>query len=88
MTQNYQSLSNDDLILYYYSLEDQIEIVERRQSRPRVNLGLGLSRYGFSSGTSGGVGVSTGGNNQAVATELREQRNEVKLEMQKRGIAP
>lgn len=88
LSENYQSLSNDDLTLYFYNLEDQIDLVENHSTSPRVNLGFGLSHYGFSSGSSGGVGVSTGGNRGGVATDLRKRRNEVKLELQKRGITP
>jgi len=88
LAKNYLSLSNDDLILYYYQLEDQIEVVERRKSKPSISLGFGLGRFGHSSAGSAGVGVSTGGSKQSVATNLRDRRNEVKLELQHRGINP
>jgi len=86
---DFTSLTNDQLSLYYYDLEDQIELVERRSSHPRINLGLGLGRYGNHTGTSAGVGVSTSTfNHNGPATNLRNRRNQVKLEMQKRGISP
>lgn len=88
LTVDYRSLSNDQLTLHYYDLEDQIEQVERSTVSPRVNLGFGLSRYGFNSGTSGGVGVSSGVGSNNTADDLRHRRNEVRLEMQKRGISP
>ncbi|MDX2494331.1 MAG: hypothetical protein QNK27_05170 [Desulfuromusa sp.] len=88
LAENYHSLSNDNLILYYYKLEDQIDVVERRKSKPSFSLGLGLGSFGHSSGGSAGVGVSTGGSSRDVATNLRDRRNEVKLELQHRGINP
>ncbi|MEA3362992.1 MAG: hypothetical protein U9Q61_06940 [Thermodesulfobacteriota bacterium] len=88
LAENYHSLSNDNLILYYYKLEDQIDVVERRKSKPSFSLGLGLGSFGHSSGGSAGVGVSTGGSSRDVATNLRDRRNEVKLELQHRGIIP
>ncbi|MCF6267528.1 MAG: hypothetical protein L3J57_13415 [Desulfuromusa sp.] len=88
LAENYRSLSNDNLILYYYKLEDQIEVVERRKSKPSFSLGFGLGSFGHSSRGSAGVGVSTGGRKQGIATDLRDRRNEVKLELQHRGITP
>ncbi|MDA3902583.1 MAG: hypothetical protein PF441_03935 [Desulfuromusa sp.] len=88
LAKSYHSLSNDDLILYYYQLEDQIEVVERKKSKPSVSLGFGLGSFGHSSASSAGVGVSTGGSKQNVATNLRDRRNEVRLELQHRGVNP
>ncbi len=88
LAEDYRSLSNDNLTLYYYKLEDQIEVVERSKSSPSLSLGLGLGSFGHRSGGSAGVGVSTRGNKANVATDLRDRRNEVKLELQHRGITP
>lgn len=88
LAENYHSLSNDNLTLYYYQLEDQIEVVERGKSSPSLSLGLGLGSFGHHSGGSAGVGVSTRGNKANVATDLRNRRNEVKLELQHRGLTP
>ena len=88
LSENYQSLPDDNLILYYYKLEDQIEIVERKGSGPSISLGLGLGSFGHRSGGSGGIGVTTEGSKQSVATNLRDRRNEVKLTLQQRGITP
>ncbi len=85
---DYQHLTNDELRLHFYQLEDQIDIVEHRSSQPRISLGLGLGSYGSRSGVSSGVGVSSSGRSGNVAGDLRDRRNQVRLEMQKRGIAP
>ena len=88
LSQNYLSLADDDLTLYYYELEDQITITERKRNRSSISLGLGMGSYGSSGGHSGGVGVTTSGDHSDVATNLRDRRNQVKLEMQKRDLKP
>lgn len=86
LSNNYQIMSDDELTLYYFQLEDQIELVERRKSKPSLSIGLGMGSFGSHSGTSGGVGVSTGRSSEKFATDLRDRRNKVKLELKKRDI--
>ncbi len=88
LTQDYQSFSDDDLTLYYYKLEDQISVVERERNSSSVSLGFIGSSYGSSSGSSGGIGVTASGDHPDDATNLRDRRNEVKLEMDKRSLKP
>lgn len=88
LAEDYHSLSNDNLTLYYYKLEDQIEVVERKRKSSSISLGLGLGSFGHSSGGSGGIGVTTGGSKRDVATDLRDRRNQVKLELKHRGVTP
>lgn len=88
LAQDYHQLADGQLTLYYYQLEDQIDVVEQRRTGSSVSFGLGRGSYGHHSGSSGGIGVSTGVSKKNVATELRNRRNEVKLEMKKRGISP
>ena len=88
LAEDYHSLSNDNLTLYYYKLEDQIEVVERKRTGSSISLGLGLGSFGHSSGGSGGIGVTTGSSKRGVASNLRDRRNEVKLELKHRGITP
>ena len=80
----YMAMPDDDLQLYYYQLEDQIVADERVTTGSSVSIGVGRGSYG----RAGGVGMSTGSATQAVATDLRNRRNEVRLELQKRGITP
>ena len=80
----FMAMTNDDLQLYYYQLEDQIVADERVTSGSSVSIGVGRGSYG----RHGGVGMSSGGTTQAVATDLRDRRNVVRLELQKRGITP
>ena len=84
LAKDYMAMVNDDLQLYYYQLEDQIFAEESKSSGGTVSLGMGRGSYG----RHGGVGVSTGSTTQHVATDLRDRRNQVKLELSKRGIDP
>lgn len=88
LSQNYQTLSDDDLTLYYYKLKDQIKVVEQDQNHSSISLGFGLGSYGASGGRSGGASVTTSGGHTDAATNLRDRRNEVKLEMKKRDLKP
>lgn len=88
LAKDFLSFSNDDLLLYYYKLGDQIEVVEQKRRGSSISLGLGLGSYGRSSGGSGSVGVTTGGSQRNIATDLRDRRNKVKLELQHRDITP
>lgn len=88
LARDYLSLPNDELLLYYYQLEDQIVAEERSSSGVSVGVGLGMGSFGGGSIRSGGIGVSTGTGSRAVASDLRDRRNEVRIELQKRGIAP
>lgn len=88
LAEDYHNLSNDNLTLYYYKLEDQIEVVERKRSGSSISLGLGLGSFGRSGRGSGGIGATTGSSKREVASNLRDRRNRVKLELQHRGITP
>ncbi|MFO7577866.1 MAG: hypothetical protein R6W66_09090 [Pelovirga sp.] len=84
---NYEALNDEELLLYYYELEDQIATVELSQTSPRISFGLGLGNYSGRTATSGGVGISTGGRPE-IATGLRDQRKRVRLELQRRELSP
>ncbi|MCK5826121.1 MAG: hypothetical protein KAG93_03745 [Desulfuromusa sp.] len=88
LSQNYQTLSDEDLTLYYYELNDQIKAVERDNNNSSISLGFGMGSYGSNSGRSGGVGVTSSGGHADGATNLRDRRNEVKLELKKRDLKP
>jgi len=75
-------MNNEDLLRYYYNLNDEIERQEK-QSVPQFGIGIG----GFGHHTAGGVGVSTGGSGY-TSDDLRTRRVDVRLELQKRGITP
>lgn len=82
LAEDYQKMSNDDLLRYFYRLNDEIERIEK-QSGPQVSIGIG----GFGSHTGGGVGVSSGSTGY-TAEELRARRIDVRMDLKKRGLVP
>ncbi|PKN06212.1 MAG: hypothetical protein CVU72_05640 [Deltaproteobacteria bacterium HGW-Deltaproteobacteria-7] len=82
--ENYQSMSDDKLLEYFYRLNDEIEKQEK-QTGP--SFGVGIGGFGHSRGAVGGVGVGTGGT-AYTAEDLRQRRIEVRMEMKKRNINP
>ncbi len=82
LNEDYKKMNNEDLLRYYYNLNDEIERQEK-QSVPQFGIGIG----GFGHHTAGGVGVSTGGSGY-TSDDLRTRRVDVRLELQKRGITP
>ena len=82
LAEDYKKMANEDLLRYYYRLNDEIERQEK-QSGPQVGIGVG----GFGRHVGGGVGVSTGATGY-TATELRERRIDVRMELKKRGLTP
>ncbi len=57
LERDYQTMTDQDLTIYYYQLQDQIEIVDNSADNPQVSLGFGFGSYGRHSGT--GVGLSS-----------------------------
>ncbi len=82
MAEDFKKMGNDDLLRYFYRLNDEIESQEK-QSGPSVGIGVG----GFGRHTGGGVGVSSGGTGY-TAEELRARRIDVRMELKKRGLVP
>lgn len=86
---DYQLLNDEELLLYYYELDNQIRATEQRRSSPRVGFGLGLGNYGGRTSTSVGVGLSTAVDGRPqLATELLDQRNQVRVELHRRNLTP
>jgi hypothetical protein len=82
LAENYKAMNNENLLRYYYTLNDEIDRQEK-QSGPQFGIGVG----GFGRGVGGGAGVSTGGSGY-TADDLRARRIDVKLELKKRGLNP
>ena len=86
LSQDYRKMDNDELLLYYYRLTEEIGRAER--SGPGSGFSIGIGGGSWGSGGGGGVGVSTtapaGGG--GGAPELRNRRAEVRAEMQRRGM--
>ncbi|MFA5323034.1 MAG: hypothetical protein WC373_10210 [Smithella sp.] len=82
LAENYKSMNNENLLRYYYTLNDEIERQEK-QSGPQLGIGIG----GFGHHTGGGVGVQTGGSGY-TADDLRARRIDVRMELKRRGLNP
>jgi hypothetical protein len=82
LAEDFQKMSNDELLRYFYRLNDEIERSEK-QSGPQVGIGIG----GFGRHTGGGVGISSGSTGY-TAEELRARRIDVRMDLKKRGIVP
>ena len=88
LAKDYVTMTDDDLLLHYYQLEDQIVADERATNDSSVSFGIGTGFFGSGSHLGGGVGMSTGTGSRYTATELRDRRNVVRLELRKRGVNP
>ena len=82
LSEDYLKMSNDDLLRYYYQINDEIESQEK-SSGPQIGIGIG----GVGSGIGGGIGVGTGGRGY-TAEDLRARRIDVRMELNKRGVTP
>lgn len=82
LAEDYKKMDNENLLRYYYTLNDEIERQEK-QSSPQFGIGIG----GFGRSVGGGAGVSTGGSGY-TADDLRARRIDVRMELKKRGVNP
>lgn len=79
---SYLSLPDSDLQSYYRQLNDQIA-TEERSRRGGTSIGIGI----FNSPVAVGVSQQVGGGT-ALAEDLRERRNQVRQELDRRGLLP
>lgn len=82
LAENYKNMNNEDLLRYYYRLNDEID---RQEKSSGPQFGIGVGSFGHHGG--GGAGVTTGGSGY-TADDLRARRIDVRLELQKRKITP
>jgi hypothetical protein len=80
LEQDYKMMNDEQLLHYYYQLNDQIARVE--QSQRGTSIGVGYGRAPVSIGV--GTGVARGG----VAEDLRDRRTEVRTELAVRELRP
>jgi len=87
LSQDIRKMDNDELLLYYYRLTEEIDRRERSGPASAVGIGIGGGSWGYGSGGGVGVGVSTSAPVGGSGTEeLRNRRAEVRAEMQRRGM--
>ncbi|MBW1866594.1 MAG: hypothetical protein JRE58_02720 [Deltaproteobacteria bacterium] len=83
LDQDSSSMSDEELLKYYYQLEEEIAKCERQSDRASIGIGTGFGRRGIGFG----LGVSQGIAN-CNADELRERRVDVRLQLKKRDVNP
>lgn len=79
---SYTTLPNPELQSYYRQLNDQIASEERSQ-RGGTSIGIGI----FSSPVAVGASQQLG-SGVTIAEDLRERRNQVRQELDRRGLLP
>lgn len=82
LTEDYKKMNNEELLRYFYRLNDEIESQEK-QHNPQVGFSVG----GFGSRGGIGIGVGSGGSGY-TAEDLRERRIDLRMELKERGINP
>lgn len=82
LTVNYLSLADSDLQSYYRQLNDQIA-AEERSRRGGTSIGIGIFNSPVAVGVSQHVGSGV-----TVAEDLRARRNQVRSEIDRRGLFP
>ena len=91
IAQDYRKMDNDELLLYYYRLTEEIDRRERSGPSSSVGIGIGGGSWGggWGSGSGGGVGVGVSTSTPVGGggtDELRNRRAEVRVEMQRRNM--
>ncbi len=90
LAQDYRKMDNDELLLYYYRLTEEIDRTERSASGGAVSFGIGGGRWGWGGGGGSGVGAgvstTTPVSGGAGTEDLRNRRAEVRAEMQRREM--
>lgn len=90
LVQDFRKMDNDELLLYYYRLTEEIDRRERSGPASSVGIGIGGGSWGWGSGGGSGVGVgvstSTPVGSGSGSDELRNRRAEVRAEMQRRNM--
>jgi hypothetical protein len=90
LAQDFRKMDNDELLLYYYRLTEEIDRRERSGPASSVGIGIGGGSWGWGSGGGSGVGVgvstSTPVGSGGGSDELRNRRAEVRAEMQRRNM--
>jgi hypothetical protein len=78
-----QAMGDEELLQYFYQLDEEVAKCERRLGRTSVGVGTGYGTGGFGLGV--GVYQAVGG---CDLDALRQRRGEVRFLLKKRGISP
>ena len=84
LTRDYSKMSDEELLRYYYELEEEIDKCEHRSTGTAIGFGTG---FGIGRRAGMGFGVNHGVY-ECDSTHLRDRRIEVRLALKKRGLNP
>lgn len=83
LERNYKEMSDEELLRYYYELDEEIAKCEQENRGTRVGVGTGVG------GPHVGVGVGVSRDiSRCDSEKLRERRVDVRMELKKRGLNP
>ncbi len=83
LAEDYTAMTNDELLRYYYELNDEISRCVNESSGVSVGVGTGYWLHRLSIGLGLSRGVPT-----CNPDKLRRRRIDVRIEMQHRGLNP
>jgi len=84
LAEDFMKMDNDQLLRYFYRIEDEIDRIERQSAASQVGFGVGA----FGRGGGVGIGTMTGTYGESPSEELRKRRIDVRMELKKRGLNP
>lgn len=86
LRQEYSQMTDNELLAYYQQLNDRIAGRDSGGSRFGFGLGLGMG-FGLNGGAVG-LGASKGVGGSDPVDALKVKRNQVRLEIARRGLEP
>jgi len=86
LEQNYQRMSNQELIAYEQELSDEILRLSGSSEGHNVSLGVGFGSWGRHAGVGVGIDQALGGRSGGMQQELWERRELVRDEMYQRAL--
>ncbi len=80
LARDYHAMDDQEILTYYYQLDDQIAREERAVTGASVGVGVGRGPVH--------IGARQGVAGVRVAEDLRNRRSEVRAELAQRGLSP
>jgi hypothetical protein len=84
MAEDFHKMNNEELLRYFYRVNDEIERLDRQSVGSGVGVGIGT----FGHGGGFGVGYGAPAYDSTAADDLKKRRIDVRLELKKRGLSP
>jgi hypothetical protein len=84
LRQDYQVMDDDELLKYFYEIDEEVARCQASPGRTAVGVGTGYGTGGFRLGVGIQQRLATGCDLDA----LRQRRGEVRFALKKRGLSP